>query len=132
MFNALKMVVVQPLLGLIDCASINFGINSSLRAQFSSIFRKKHCQHNLLFWLVLQLKIIIQLIVQPIFFGLRSVLTVLQANLSNKLIFLSAYFYIHETWVPQKMTHNSLQRTQRIRITSSLTQDGVPKLVAIF
>ena len=43
---------------------------------------------------------------------------------------LSAYCHIHETWVSEEMTQNSFRRTQRIRITSSVTQDDVRKLVA--
>ena len=33
----------------------------------------------------------------------------LQANLSNEVIFLSAYCHIHGTWVQQEVTQDSLQ-----------------------
>ena len=59
-------------------------------------------------------------------FGSRSLV---KANLSNKIAFLSAYFRIHGTSVPQEVTQDSFHRTQRIRITSSVTQDGVLVLV---
>ena len=39
-------------------------------------------------------------------FGPRSVL---QANLSNEIISLSAYCHIHGTWVQQEVTQDSLQ-----------------------
>ena len=63
---------------------------------------------------------------QQILFGPWSVL---EANLSKKINFLSAYCHIHETWVPreetQEFSQDSFRRTQRMRITSSVTENGV-------
>ena len=54
----------------------------------------------------------------------------LQANLSNKIIILSAYcLFIHGTWISQEVTQDSFYRTRRMHITSSVTQDGVQVLV---
>ena len=47
----------------------------------------------------------------------------LKANLSNKITFLSAYCHIHETSVPQEVIQDSFHWTERMRITSSVTQD---------
>ena len=47
-------------------------------------------------------------------------LHVLQANLSNEIIYLSVYCHIHGTWVQQEVTQDSLHKTQRMDITSRL------------
>ena len=59
-------------------------------------------------------------------FGPRAVL---QANLSNEFIYLSVYCHIHGTWVQQEVTQDSLHKTQRIDITSSVTWGDVRVLV---
>ena len=46
--------------------------------------------------------------------------------------FLSAYGHIHGNWVPLEVTQDSSHRTQRMRITSSVTQNGVRVLVVKF
>ena len=56
-------------------------------------------------------------------------LHVLQANLSNEIIYLSVYCHIHGTWVQQEETQDSLHKTQRVDITSSVTWGSVRVLV---
>ena len=51
----------------------------------------------------------------------------LQVNLSNKINLLPAYCHIHGTLLPQEMTLS--KRTQRMRTTSSVTQDDVRDMV---
>ena len=55
--------------------------------------------------------------------------SVLQANLSNEIIYLSVYCPIHKTWVQQEVTRDSPHKTQRADITSSFTWGGVRVLV---
>ena len=131
MFNALKMVVVQPLLGLIDCASINFGLIRHYEHNFHLSSEKSTASIICSFGWFCSSKLSFFDRATNLFWSEISFDSV-AGKFKQQINFLPAYFYIHETWVPQKMTHNSLQRTQRIRITSSLTQDGVRKLVAIF
>ena len=53
----------------------------------------------------------------------------LQVNLSNKINLLPAYCHIHGTLLPQEVTPDSFHKTQRMRMTSSVTQDDVRDLV---
>ena len=62
-------------------------------------------------------------------FGARSVL---RADLSNEIIYLSVYCPIHGTWVQQEVTQDSPHKTQRADITSSVTWGGVRVLVDYF
>ena len=55
--------------------------------------------------------------------------SVLQANLSDKIISLSPYSERHGTLVPREVTQDSFHRTQITRITSSVTQDGTHVLI---
>ena len=53
----------------------------------------------------------------------------LQANLSNEIIYLSVYCPIHGTWVQQEVIQDSPHKTQRADITSSATWGGDRVLV---
>ena len=55
--------------------------------------------------------------------------SVLQANLSDEIIYLSFYCHMHGTWVQQEVTQDSLHETQRMDITGSVTWGGVRVLV---
>ena len=58
--------------------------------------------------------------------------SVLQANLSDEIIYLSFYCHIHGTWVQQEVTQDSLHKTQRIRMDITSRLPGVASACWLF
>ena len=91
MFNALKMVVVQPLLGLIDCASINFGLIRHYEHNFHLSSEKSTASIIYSFGWFCSSKLSFFDRATNLFWSEISFDSV-QANLSNKLIFCLLIF----------------------------------------
>ena len=102
-----------------DWTSIIFGTISHYEHNFHLFFEKKSTASIICtFWYNFAVQKLSFIEHATNVFGPRSVL---QANLSNEIIYLSVYCHIHGTWVQQEVTQDSLHKTQLMDITSSVT-----------